>query len=86
MNSYQKAILLLGLTILPLVLLFMSAMHYPGVGLTATAWLASMTALVYALRTVDTGAPRWTRRPGNAVPTRLHADSRYRRFKARGLR
>lgn len=83
MNTYQKAILLLSLTILPLVLLFMSAMHFPGVGLTGTAWLASTAALIYALRTVNTGAPRWAGRPGHAVAARL---PRRRRLKALGLR
>lgn len=83
MNSYQKAILLLSLAILPLALLFMSAMHFPGVGLTGTAWLASTVALVYALRTVNTGTPRWIGKPGHAVATRL---PRRRRLKALGLR
>ncbi len=83
MNTHQKAILLLSLAILPLVLLFMGAMHYPGVALTGTAWLASTAALICALRTVSTGAPRWMGRPGHAVAARL---PRQRRLKALGLR
>lgn len=84
MNTYQKATVLLSLTILPLVLLFMSAMNSPGVMLTGAAWLASTVALFYALRTVSTGAPRLASRSGGqAMAARL---PRRRRLKALGLR
>lgn len=83
MNTYQKATVLLSLAILPLVLLFMAAMNSPGVLLTGAAWLASTAALFYALRTVNTGAPRLAGRSGQAVAARL---PRRRRLKALGLR
>lgn len=84
MNTHQKAIMLLSLSILPLVLLFMGAMNSPGVVLTGAAWLASTMALFYALRTVNTGAPRPAGRPGGqAVAARL---PRRRRLRALGLR
>lgn len=86
MNTYRDAILLLSLPILPLVLLSMSATYFPSVGLSALAWLASMTALVIVLRTVNTAAPRRIHRPSRSMAVRLHSDSQYQRLKARGLR
>ena len=40
-----------------LMLLFMNAMNYRGVGLMGVAWLAGGTALLYALRKASDSAP-----------------------------
>ena len=86
MNAYQKATLLVSFTLLPLVVLFMNAMNYRGVGLTGIVWLAGTAGLLYALRTANASAPRRVGRSGYEVAPRLHATSRHRGFGSRGLR
>ena len=86
MNAFQKATVLVSLTFLPLVLLFMNAMNYRGVGLTGIAWLAGTAGLLYALRPANASAPRRVGRSGYEAAPRLHATSRHRGFGSRGLR
>ena len=50
MNAYQKATLLVSLTVLPLALLFMDAMNYRGIGFAAVVGLAGAFGLIFALR------------------------------------
>ena len=51
MNAYQKATLLVSVVVLPLVLLFMSAMEYRGTVAIGAAGLGATAGLVYSLRT-----------------------------------
>ena len=52
MNEYQKATILLSGTFFPLVLLFLNAMGYARVWLTASIGIGLIAAIVYALRNV----------------------------------
>lgn len=83
MNAYQKATTLVSFAILPLVLLFMNAMNYRGIGIVGLAWIASTVVLMYALRATDARAPQRVDRSGYEVAPRLHASSRHRGFGSR---
>jgi hypothetical protein len=50
MNALQKATLLVTAGLLPLLLLFMSAMAYPGIGIVCATWIALSILLMWALR------------------------------------
>jgi hypothetical protein len=50
MNAYQKATLLVGFAILPLLLLFMDTMNYRGIGFAAFVGATAVGGLIYALR------------------------------------
>ena len=50
MNAYQKAAILIGGMLVPLLLLFMRAAGYAGVWIATLVVIALLTLLVYALR------------------------------------
>ena len=54
MNAYQKAMILVGGALLPLLLLFMRAMGYAGVWAATLVGVALLTLFVYALRNAQT--------------------------------
>jgi hypothetical protein len=54
MNAYQKATILIGGALLPLLLVFMRAMAYAGVWIAMLVSMASLTLLVYSLRDAQT--------------------------------
>jgi hypothetical protein len=54
MNAYQKATILMGGALLPLLLLFMQAMGYAGVWIATLVGIAFLTLLVYALGNAQT--------------------------------
>ena len=85
MNAYQKAILLVSFTLLPLVLLFINAMNYRGVGVVGIAWIACTATLLYVLRPENIRAPRLDtlRHEPNL---RLHSNWLRRGFGSRGRR
>ena len=55
MNAYQKATVLLGGALLPLLLLFMRGMGYGGAWIAMLVGIALLTLLVYSLRDAQPG-------------------------------
>jgi hypothetical protein len=51
MNAYQKATLLLSLIMVPLLVLFMQALNYPGTAIAGLVAVTASAALIYAVRT-----------------------------------
>jgi hypothetical protein len=58
MNAFQKATLIVSFTFLPLVLLFMNAMDYPGLVAAGIAGIAGTAALLHTLRSPSAGVPQ----------------------------
>jgi len=56
MNAYQKATILLTGALLPLLLLFLRGMGYPGTWIAGTVAVGLSAALVYALRNAQGSA------------------------------
>ncbi len=77
MNAYQKATILLTFAGLPLVLLFMDGMNYPGIGFVALTATTAACGLVYALRTsrgTRADSPSPPRSAGAWVNSNGHGD------------